>query len=113
MMREGRQDRATSGGDYTSEHGLRENPSSKPTLEQLGIDKNLAHRARHSAAITVLASTVTKQVQPMPTSNGAIAVDSSAAGAIVVGFGASLRRVCGGSRSARQEARCPDPIDTT
>jgi hypothetical protein len=50
MMAEGRDDRATSGGDYTSEPGLRKNPGSKPTLAQLGIDKNLAHRAVRAPA---------------------------------------------------------------
>lgn len=48
MLAEGKDDRASVGGDR--HHGLRENPSSKPTLAELGIDKATADRCRKLAA---------------------------------------------------------------
>jgi len=55
MMEDAKQDRAAVGGDRPSRSdfnfdGIPETPS-KPTLDQIGIDKNLARRARTAAAI--------------------------------------------------------------
>jgi hypothetical protein len=50
MLAEGREDRAAEGG-YRRNDGFPENPSSKPTLAEIGLSKNLAHRARTFAAM--------------------------------------------------------------
>jgi hypothetical protein len=46
MMEEGKEVRAKVGGDRVKRDGVSETPSSKPTLAEAGIDKNLAKRAR-------------------------------------------------------------------
>jgi hypothetical protein len=48
MMAEGADDRAPEGGTGANQHMQRgsRNPVARPTLSQLGIDKNLAKRAR-------------------------------------------------------------------
>lgn len=49
MMEQGKEDRASEGG-FRRDDGFSENPSLKPTLKEVGIDKNLANRARRGAS---------------------------------------------------------------
>jgi hypothetical protein len=48
MLEAGKKDRAKEGG-YRRNDGLSKNPSSEPTLAELDVDKNLAHRSRTAA----------------------------------------------------------------